>query len=122
MSATLQEVLEDRIDGLGNDDDLKRGYCDVVVSSRSDKQQVVRLTLIPAFRERLLQRILVTSTPREILPAMLEKKFASDEFLDSLKPEDETKLAHRAMALLIGPELSKGFLRQKLGLKGRNFS
>jgi hypothetical protein len=117
---TLQEVLEAQIADLGTDADFKQGFCDVVVATRAGEQHVVRLSVIPAFRERLIQQMRSANTSREILPAMLPKQFGTDAFLDSLKPYDQMKLGHRAMALLVGPELLKEFLRNRLGFNGRN--
>jgi hypothetical protein len=119
---SMRAVLEAQIADLGTDADLKRGFCDVVVSTRAGEQHIVRLTVIPGFREKLIQRMASVNASREFLPAMLERKFATDDFLDSLTTQDQMKLGHRAMALLIGPEKLKAFLRQRLGLSRPNRS
>jgi hypothetical protein len=99
--------------------DAARGYFDVKVQDKMGAEHVVRLSLIaPSLRRQIVARFFETEDPKDAIRALVEPKFARDEFLDLLKPDCLGWLAIAGLALLLGPDALDAELRARLG----NFS
>jgi len=115
----LTAFLEDAIENLGTEQDAERGFRDVSIRTSDGKTHTVRLSAIaPRFKERVQLRYMASEDPKDIVRAMLDPKFAKDDFLNSIIALDLVKLSNAAAGLLMGPEMLKQLLRQRLGLKG----
>jgi hypothetical protein len=62
-------------------------------------------------RESLLRRYAATADGRVLMRAMLDKEFASDAFLDSLRPWSLAELANTGVGLLLGPKALKQLVK-----------
>jgi hypothetical protein len=96
--------------------DVNRGYKDLVCRTKSGEEHVVRLVPPPkSFRVRICQRYEASNDLRDLIRPMVERRFSTDEFLNSLLPADMGKLGTAAGALLLGPELLKQVLSGRFG-------
>ena len=111
---SLNQAIHQQFVALGNEEDFRRGWKDLVVQLRNGDKQVIRVIVaVRDVADRAFVRYSQTMDPLDLLPALLEPQFAKPEFLNSILPHELVRLANVGTALLIGPERLKGLLSQQ---------
>src|SRR5437660_1313490 len=104
--AFIAEKVSTHVAMLPTEEDMNRGYIDAPVRTTAGGTQIVRLE--PPSEEAAkaaVARWVNDRNRRAIILSMLEPRFATDEFLDSIVPEDIYKLFLKATILAGGPQV-----------------
>jgi hypothetical protein len=92
--------------------DMQAGFKDVEAELQDGSKRTVRVSAVaPELRDPLLRQYASRADARGLLRPMLADEFASDAFLDSLKPWSLARLANTAVGLLFGAQALKQLVK-----------
>jgi len=107
MNPLAQAVLKVAAN-LPTEEEFFNGYKDVEVQLTSGISQVVRVSSITTVSHgKLLKKYQKTGDQRDLIRPLVAKQFKPDAFFDSLPPWELARLCNVAMALLVGPKITR---------------